>query len=341
MTLTRTAADELWSTGRGRGLGSKSWAGGHPRAPPEAADDVSWPRSWTWNGSANGEAGEAQAVAPLAGQFVILPDWTVQYGERYHHTSAWLRAGWVGTGDWQCEALEALRYSALAPFSFAGKLLAPREYRMQSAWRIVSVLELLKVARHADCWTLPRAVKGASNASLTAASRQRGSSSPVVCIVPAPPLASMPGPKASTSLLLRPMSRATFPAILGPPPWCSGGEPFLVVLQGTSQWCHTPLSHPLLPDKIEGISVVRSSSPIQPSVRDRASWDSFPRKKEEGSFVKLGQEPSTGFFLLELECFYTCPAHNKTSCESHSAGRCFFGGAVIAPRQTWARLPTD
>jgi hypothetical protein len=86
--------------GRGRGLGSKSRAGRHPRAPPEAADDASRPRSWTWNGSANGEACEAQAVAPLAGQFV-LPDWTVQYGERYHHTPAWLRVGWVGTGDWQ------------------------------------------------------------------------------------------------------------------------------------------------------------------------------------------------------------------------------------------------
>ena len=48
----------------------------------------------------NGEACEAQAVAPLAGQFV-LPDWTVQYGERYRHTPAWLRDGWVGTGDWQ------------------------------------------------------------------------------------------------------------------------------------------------------------------------------------------------------------------------------------------------
>jgi hypothetical protein len=81
----------------------------------------------------------------------------------------------------------------------------------------------------------------------------------------------------------------------GATPLVLWGKPFLVVLQGTSQWCHTPLSHPLLPDKIEGISVVRSSSPIQPSVRDRASWDTFPRKKEEGSFVKLGQEPSTGF----------------------------------------------
>ena len=51
----------------------------------------------------NGEACEAQAVAPLAGQFV-LADWTVQYGEWYHHTSAWLRDGWVGTGDWQVPA---------------------------------------------------------------------------------------------------------------------------------------------------------------------------------------------------------------------------------------------
>lgn len=176
---------------------------------------------------------------------------------------------------------------------------------MQSAWRIVSVLELLKVARHADCWTLPRTVKGASNASLTAASRQRGSSSPVrsslYCTCPSscvsaldlPPsvqhtlpdvgaMASaafcstlhaalkhcscMPGPKASTPLLLRPMSRATFPAILGPPPWCSGGEPFLVVLQGTSQWCHTPLSHPLLPDKIE-VDICREIQQPNPAQR--------------------------------------------------------------------------
>jgi hypothetical protein len=103
MTLTRTAADELWSTGRGRGLGSKSRAGGHPRAPPEAADDASRPQSWSWNGLANCEACEAQAVAPLAGQFV-LPHGTVQFGERYHHTPAWLRDGWVGTRDWQVPA---------------------------------------------------------------------------------------------------------------------------------------------------------------------------------------------------------------------------------------------
>ena len=60
-------------------------------------------RAGAGTGSANCEACEAQAVAPLAGQFV-LTDWTVQYGERYHHTSAWLRDGWVGTGDWQVPA---------------------------------------------------------------------------------------------------------------------------------------------------------------------------------------------------------------------------------------------
>jgi hypothetical protein len=70
----------------------------------------------------------------------------------------------------------------------------------------------------------------------------------------------MPGPKAallgwlpkatkSTPLLLRPMSRATFPAILGPPALALLGETNPGRLQGTSQWCHTPL--PLLPDKIE------------------------------------------------------------------------------------------
>jgi hypothetical protein len=239
------------------------------------------------------------------------------------------------------------------------------------------------VARHADCWTLPRAVKGASNASLTAASRQRGSSSPVVCTVLYLPL------------LLR--ERVRFTSICSTHPSRRGSDGFCSVLQhaarstealqlyaraqgkhffassthvprdvsrdsgatppgalgGNHSWSFckerpngvtppspTPSPTPYSLTRSRWTSVVRSSSPIQPSVRDRASWDTFPRKKEDGSFVKLGQEPSTGFFLLEPECFYTCLAHNKTPCESHSAGRCFFGGAVIAPRQTWARLPS-
>jgi hypothetical protein len=59
------------SCGRGPGLGSKRGAGRHPRAPPEAADDASRPQSWCWNGSANCEACEAQAVASLADKFVL------------------------------------------------------------------------------------------------------------------------------------------------------------------------------------------------------------------------------------------------------------------------------
>jgi hypothetical protein len=95
---------------------------------------------------------------------------------------------------------------------------------------------------------------------------------------------------------------------------------------------------PLLPDKIDVDICGEIQQPKSACVRDRASWDTFPRKKNGGSFVKLGQETFNAF-LLELECFYTYvpDRQQETSCESDSAGRCFFGGAVVAPRQTWAK----
>jgi hypothetical protein len=168
----------------------------------------------------------------------------------------------------------------------------------------------------------------------------------------------MPGPKAallgwlpkatksSTPSLLRPLSRATFPAILGPPPSRSLGDPTLVVLQGTSQWCHppsTPPPPPLLPDKIEVDICGEIQQPKSACVRDRASWETFPRKKNGGSSSSSARKPSTRFCSISNASFYTCLADNKTSFESDSAGRCFFGGAVVAPRQTWAKnfLQTD
>jgi hypothetical protein len=82
-TLTTTAADELWSR-PGGGLGIKSRAGRHPRAPPEAVDDASRPESWSWNGSANCEASVAQAVAPLADKSVLTVLYgALRYGIRY------------------------------------------------------------------------------------------------------------------------------------------------------------------------------------------------------------------------------------------------------------------
>lgn len=63
----------------------------------------------------------------------------------------------------------------------------------------------------------------------------------------------------------------------------------------------------------------------------------------EGPSSSSARTPSTRFCSNSNASFYTCLADNKTSFESDSAGRCFFGGAVVAPRQTWAKnfLQTD
>jgi hypothetical protein len=164
---------------------------------------------------------------------------------------------------------------------------------MQSARRIVSVLELLKVARHADCRTLPRAVKiqkgleRLADSGTAAARVLQSCTCPSSCVSALPPSAQhtlpdvgamasaafcstaaqqhcscMPGPKAAplgwlskatkscTPLLLPPMSRATFSAILVPPPSCSWGETTPGrFARNVPMVPHPP--PPLLPDKIE------------------------------------------------------------------------------------------
>lgn len=117
----------------------------------------------------------------------------------------------------------------------------------------------------------------------------------------------MPGPKAallgwlpkatkSTPLLLRPMSRATFPAILGPPALALLGETNPGHLKERPNGATPP--SPCSLTRSRWTSVVRSSSPIQPASGTVLPGRHFPGKG--GCFVKLGQETFNGF-LLELE----------------------------------------
>jgi hypothetical protein len=153
---------------------------------------------------------------------------------------------------------------------------------MQSARRIVSVLELLKVARHADCRTLPRAVKiqkgleRLADSGTAAARVLQSCTCPSSCVSALPPSAqhTLPDvgamasaafcstaavcqgprqhhwagfqkqPKAALLCFFHPCPARRFPRFWCHPPRAPGEKPPLVVLQGTFQWCHTPPSPP-------------------------------------------------------------------------------------------------